>query len=77
MEVGSKTGTAQIVEGGQNNAVFVCFAPYEDPEIAIAVVIEKGGSGSSIVGIARDILDYYFAEDGSESVHLGENTLIP
>ncbi len=77
VQVGSKTGTAQIVEGGQNNAVFVCFAPYEDPQIAIAVVIEKGGSGSSIVGIARDMLDYYFAADQSQSVVLGENSLRP
>lgn len=75
--VGAKTGTAQILDGGQNNAVFVCFAPYDDPEIAIAVVIEKGGSGSSIAGIVQDMLDYYFAETETESLVLGENVLIP
>ncbi|HHU21935.1 MAG TPA: penicillin-binding protein [Clostridiales bacterium] len=58
--VAAKTGTAQMGEKVKNNAVFVCYAPAENPEIAIAVVVEKGGSGSAIAVIARDILDYYF-----------------
>lgn len=59
--VAAKTGTAQRGEGQTNNAVFICFAPYENPEIAVAVVIEKGNAGSSLARIARTILDYYFA----------------
>ena len=59
--VAAKTGTAQIGEGRTNNAVFICFAPYENPEVAVAVAIEHGSAGASIASIARDILDYYFA----------------
>ena len=58
--VAAKTGTAQTGER-TNNAVFICYAPYEDPEIAVAVAVEKGNAGASIAAIARDILDYYFA----------------
>lgn len=57
----AKTGTAQIGEGRTNNAVFICYAPYENPEVAVAVAVEHGSAGSSIASIARDILDYYFA----------------
>ncbi|MGI5936131.1 MAG: penicillin-binding transpeptidase domain-containing protein, partial [Oscillospiraceae bacterium] len=61
VKIAAKTGTAQMGEKVKNNAVFVCYAPAENPEIAISVVVEKGGSGSAIATIARDILDYYFS----------------
>ena len=59
--VAAKTGTAQIGEGRTNNAVFICYAPYENPEVAVAVAVEHGSAGASIASIARNILDYYFA----------------
>ena len=59
--VAAKTGTAQTGEGQTNNGMFICYAPYEDPEIAVAVAVEKGGAGASIAAIGRDVLDYYFA----------------
>jgi penicillin-binding protein 2 len=46
-----------------NNAVFVCYAPYSNPEIAISIVVEKGGSGSEVMDIARRIFDYYFISE--------------
>ncbi len=55
-----KTGSAQVA-GGAANGVFVLAAPAENPEIAIAVVVEHGGSGNNVAVIARDILDAYFA----------------
>ncbi|MCL2003216.1 MAG: penicillin-binding transpeptidase domain-containing protein [Oscillospiraceae bacterium] len=58
--VAGKTGTAQIVDDRPNNGVFVCYAPYDSPQIALALVVEKGGAGSTIAFIARDILDIYF-----------------
>jgi len=58
-EVAGKTGTAQK-PGGSPTALFVCYAPADDPQIAIAVVIEKGAWGSSVAPIARDIIDEYF-----------------
>jgi len=57
----AKTGTAQIGEGRTNNAVFICYAPYENPEIAVAVAVEHGSAGASIASVARSILDYYFS----------------
>ena len=60
IEVCAKTGTASHGTGGSDHGVFVCWAPAENPEIAIAVYIEHGASGSNFAGVARDMLDYYF-----------------
>ncbi|MCL1834842.1 MAG: penicillin-binding transpeptidase domain-containing protein [Oscillospiraceae bacterium] len=60
IKVAAKTGTVQVESQDINNGVFVCYAPAENPEIAISVVVEKGGSGSAIMSIARNVLDYYF-----------------
>lgn len=58
--VAAKTGTAEVA-GHENHALLVAFAPFENPEIALAVVIEYGGKGSAIAGpVARKILDSYF-----------------
>ena len=76
VSVAAKTGTIQSDTSSMNNGVFVCYAPADDPEIAIAVVVEKGGSGSALAAIARDILDVYFS--GSTEVSIGyiDNSLI-
>jgi len=63
--VASKTGTVQVEGRAMNDGVFVCYAPADDPEIAIAVVIEKGGSGAQIMDIARIIMDHYFVTQGT------------
>ena len=61
VKIAAKTGTAQMGDEKTNNAVFVCYAPYENPEIAICVAVEKGGAGSEVAMIARNVLDYYFS----------------
>lgn len=58
-DVAGKTGTAQT-SNGSPNALFVCYAPADNPQIAIAVVIERGVWGSYAAPIARDIIDEYF-----------------
>ena len=58
--VAAKTGTAQLGENQVNNAIFICYAPYDDPQVAVAVVVEHGTAGSSIASIAREFLDDYF-----------------
>lgn len=76
--VGAKTGTAQVGSAEtEANAVFVCFAPYEDPEIAISIVVERGGSGTELAAIAADILADYFGDRGSTGSVAPENTLLP
>jgi len=63
--VASKTGTVQIEGRAINDGVFVCYAPANNPEIAISIVVEKGGSGSAIMAIARMIFDHYFMMEGT------------
>ncbi len=60
ISVGGKTGTAQISKRASNNALFISFAPFDEPEIAIAVVIEHGYRGANAAYVARDIYDEYF-----------------
>ena len=74
VSAGAKTGSAQV---GTDiaNGVFVAYAPYEKPEIAVAIVIEKGGSGAALANTAVEIINSWFsrAQDGAA---VGENTLL-
>ena len=72
----SKTGTAQVSEDTVNNAVFIAFAPKEEPEIALAVVVENGANGYYLAEVARDIFDWYFSRD-PEAAPIPENTILP
>jgi len=56
LKVAGKTGTAEN-PAGDDHAWFACFAPYDDPEIAIVVLVENGGYGSTAaMPVAREIL---------------------
>ena len=77
VSAGAKTGTAQLGENMTNNGMFVCFAPYENPEIAVAVAIEKGGSGSALASTAVKILNAYFSADEIGTAIIPENQLLP
>ncbi len=59
--VGGKTGTAQINFTKSDNAVFTAFAPFDDPEIVVASVLEQGNTGSNAGRCVRDVFDYYFS----------------
>jgi len=60
---GGKTGTAESSGNREPHAWFVSFAPYENPEILLLVMIEYGGSGEKVaVPIAKTILQWYFAK---------------
>ncbi|MFH1255356.1 MAG: penicillin-binding protein 2 [bacterium] len=62
VEVAGKTGTAQWAANKPTHAWFTGFAPYENPEIVITVLIEQGGEGSSTaVPIANEVLTWYFS----------------
>ena len=68
IEVGAKTGTAQVGSKDKDgnlttHAWITAFAPYQNPEISILVLVEKGGEGYQVAGpIAKGILEYYFKE---------------
>ncbi len=76
VKVGAKTGSAQVSSASASNAVFVAFAPFDDPQVALAIVVEKGGSGSELGAIAADILTYYFHAEQTLEAPATENTLI-
>lgn len=67
--VAGKTGTAQTGAYGKNHGWFVGYAPADDPELVIAVLVEEGTGGSTdAVPIAKEVLYYYFTE--SSNSHL-------
>lgn len=61
LPVAAKSGTSQLGEDKTNNAIFMCYAPFDDPEIAIAIVVERGQSGANLSKMARNVLDAYFS----------------
>lgn len=73
---GAKTGTAQINANTKNTGVFVCFAPYDDPEIAVSILIEEGGSGAALANTAVSILNAYFSADEIGTAVIGEHQLL-
>ncbi len=60
VKVAAKTGTAE--NSGSDHTTFICYAPFENPEVAIAVVVEHGVSGKFSMNVAKDLLDGYFEE---------------
>ncbi|MEG2295131.1 MAG: penicillin-binding transpeptidase domain-containing protein, partial [Oscillospiraceae bacterium] len=74
-DVAAKTGTPQ---NGYDwtNATFVAFAPADDPQIAVAVVVEKGGGGHLISDVAKEIFDAYFFPNKINTQTQLENNLI-
>ena len=68
-EIAAKTGTAQVTSIDlENNSWFVCFAPYENPEIAVACFIPNGYSGSEACKAPRDFIQWYLDQKDFRSV---------
>lgn len=74
MSVAGKTGTAQESKTKPNHALFVCYAPFENPEIAISVQIANGYTSGNAAEIARDIIRYRFELADEEEVISGTAT---
>ncbi len=77
IEVGGKTGSAQFgkEEEGKAHAWFVGFAPFDDPEIAVVILVENGGHGAYTAEAARDVMAQYF---GMNTIQVSEDvTAIP
>ena len=83
VKVAAKTGTSQEIrrlDGVSvkiNNGFLIAFAPYENPEIAIAVVGEGMTSGAFVAPVVADIVDYYYGQSDEMAKYQLENTLIP
>jgi len=64
VEVAGKTGTAQYARNEKTHAWYTAYAPYDDPEIALTVLIEGGGEGhAAAVPVAKEVLEWYFKEE--------------
>ncbi len=74
VKVAAKTGTAEVY-GGSDNGVFVAYAPYEEPKIAVAVVIERAGGGSYLGPVAKAIIDAYLNAENEEELTVGIDKL--
>jgi len=82
IKVGGKTGSAEMQENGveYTNGLFVAFAPFDDPEVAVCVVGENAQHGAYVAPVVRDILDtYFFSSDEDDSLELvpEENVMVP
>lgn len=75
--IGGKTGTAQVGTKVSNNALFVAFAPFDDPEIAVAVVVEHGAVGANAAYVAKDIFDEYFKNEENVTAKTPIGELLP
>ncbi len=75
IEVGGKTGTAEV-SGGSDTVLFVGFAPYENPQIAVAVVLEHGATSSYAARVARDMFECYLRTSAVEDSAVYPNQLI-
>lgn len=76
ISAGAKTGTASVPSGSANG-VFVAFAPAENPQIAVSVIVEHGAHGNYVGSVARDLFDAYFAEVSVGDQLTAEDTLLP
>ena len=75
--VACKTGTAQTgISGQSDHGTFIAYAPADNPEVAIAVVVENGTSSAS-AWVARQVLDAYFAEKDTGESPTPEGVLLP
>lgn len=70
IKVAGKTGTAQTSKSRTNHALFIGFAPYEDPEISVAIRIAYGYTSANAAQLGADVMSYYFGlEDESDLVN--------
>ena len=75
--IGGKTGTSQTNSGsGVDHSVFIAFAPFDKPEIAISVVLEHGASTYTVTSIAKAVLDSYFFASSDNNTDIPPYTVL-
>lgn len=73
-EIASKTGTAQVPSGSANG-MFICYAPFEEPTVAMSISLEHAGGGARCAPLARKVLDAYFRTVNETDPVPGENVI--
>lgn len=76
LKVAGKTGTAQENKNRPNHGLFISYAPYDDPEITMTVVVPNGYTSTNAAEIARDIYMYYFNKAGKKEKN-NKKALLP
>ena len=76
LKVAGKTGTAQENKNRPNHALFISYAPYDNPDITMTVVIPNGYTSSNAAEVARDIYRYYFGKADQKELE-GDKALLP
>lgn len=71
IEVAGKTGTAQESRSRSNHALFISYAPYEDPEISVTVRVANGYTSDYSAQIARDVYEYYYHLKSEDEIITG------
>ena len=71
IKAAGKTGTAQTSRSRTNHAVFIGFAPYDDPEIAVATRIAYGYTSANAAQLSRDVMSYYFKVEDADTLVSG------
>ena len=71
LTIAGKTGTAQQSKSHPNHALFIGYAPYESPQLALAIRIANGYTSANAAAIASDIFKYYFNLEGKDEVVSG------
>lgn len=71
IKVAGKTGTAQVSLNHPNNALFISFAPYSDPEICVTVVIPNGYASANAAYVCREVYGFYFEDENREALLSG------
>ncbi|MCD8241475.1 MAG: hypothetical protein LUD73_03520, partial [Lachnospiraceae bacterium] len=74
LTIAGKTGTAQQSKSHPNHALFIGYAPYESPQIAIAIRIANGYTSANAASMAADIFRYYFELEDEEDIVTGTAT---
>lgn len=72
VKVAGKTGTAQVGNNHPHHALFVSYAPYDDPEVAVTVVIPNGYASANAAKVAREVYGVYFNGENQEDLLNGE-----
>ncbi len=71
VKIAGKTGTAQVSLNHPNNALFISFAPYNNPEVCLTVVIPNGYASSNAASVARETYGFYFEGENKEALISG------
>lgn len=71
----AKTGTAEHGSTGSDNASYVCYAPADDPQIAVVVYVERGAQGGNLGNVAKAVFDVYFSAESANDTVVAEGVV--